>query len=425
MKLAVVGSGIAGLSSAWLLSKQHEVTLFEAATSLGGHTNTVNVTVEGLTFPVDTGFLVCNTRTYPNLMALFAHLNVTTVASEMTFAVSLESPALEWSGSNLATLFAQKRNVFRPGFWRMIQDFMRFNREAVESLPGISLGAYLDRQGYSQEFRNWYLLPMAAAIWSCPTHTMLDYPLSTFVRFCRNHGLLQISGRPQWLTVKGGGREYVKKLAAGIGDIRLNTPVRQVTTTRTGVMLNTASGEAHFDAVVLACHSDQALALRGNDSSSMERDILASIRYQPNRAILHTDGALLPRDRRVWSAWNYAAGAGASGEQPVSVSYLINKLQPLPVATPVVVTLNPHREPACDKVLAEFEYAHPVFDEAAITAQERLAGLQRQRGIYYAGAWGGYGFHEDGLNSGLRVANALGVRAPWQMLPITAESCAA
>jgi predicted NAD/FAD-binding protein len=425
MKLAVVGSGIAGLSSAWLLSKQHDVTLFEAAAALGGHTNTVDVTIDGRTFPVDTGFLVCNTRTYPNLIALFAHLGVTTVASEMTFAVSMESPDLEWSGSNLATLFAQKRNLLRPGFWRMIQDFLRFNRETTEALPEISLGAYLDQHGYRQEFREWYLLPMAAAIWSCPTKTMLDYPLSTFVRFCRNHGLLQVSDRPQWLTVQGGGREYVKKLVAGIGTVRLATPVQRVITTAAGVSLRTAGGDEHFDAVVLACHSDQALAIRGDDSSALEREILGSVRYQPNRAVLHTDSAILPRDPHVWSAWNYAAGPGTSGEQPVSVSYLINKLQPLPVATPVIVTLNPHREPMREKVLAEFDYAHPVFDQAAITAQARLAALQGQRGVYYAGAWGGYGFHEDGLKSALRVANALGVTAPWQTTTDAAEACAA
>ncbi len=421
MKIAVVGSGISGLASAWLLSTQHEVTLFEANPTLGGHTNTVDVTVDGQCFPVDTGFLVCNTRTYPNLTALFAHLDVATVGSEMTFAVSMDSPKLEWSGSNLATLFAQKRNLIRPGFWRMIQDFLRFNRETVEPLPDVSLGAYLDQQGYRREFRDWYLLPMAAAIWSCPTQTMLDYPLSTFIRFCRNHGLLQISDRPQWLTVQGGGREYVKKLAARIcttgGTIRLSAPIQQVTATELGVTLRTASTLEHFDAVVLACHSDQALALRDQQATPLEREVLSSIRYQANRAVLHTDHALLPRDQRVWSAWNYAAGAGRSGEQAVSVSYLINKLQPLPVTTPVIVTLNPHREPAREQVLAEFNYAHPVFDDAAITAQGRLAALQGCGRIYYAGAWGGYGFHEDGLKSALLVANALGVRAPWQSSP--------
>jgi predicted NAD/FAD-binding protein len=425
MKLAVVGSGIAGLSSAWLLSKQHHVTLFEAASKLGGHTNTVDVCVDGKTFPVDTGFLVCNTRTYPNLIALFEYLKVTTVASEMTFAVSMESPDLEWSGSNLATLFAQKRNLVRPGFWRMVQDFLRFNRETMEPLPAISLGAYLDQQGYRREFREWYLLPMAAAIWSCPTKTMLDYPLSTFVRFCRNHGLLQIADRPQWLTVQGGGREYVKKLAAGISEIRLGTPVQRVVTNDAGIVLTTATGDEQFDGVVLACHSDQALAIRADDASAIEREILGSVRYQPNRAVLHTDAAILPRDPRVWSAWNYAAGPGTSGEQPVSVSYLINKLQPLPVTTPVIVTLNPHREPAREKVLTEFDYAHPVFDHAAIAAQARLAALQGQRGVYYAGAWGGYGFHEDGLKSALLVANALGVMAPWQTTAVIEEACAA
>ncbi|HOI52844.1 MAG TPA: FAD-dependent oxidoreductase, partial [Azonexus sp.] len=271
-----------------------------------------------------------------------------------------------------------------------------------------------DAGGYSREFADWYLLPMAAAIWSCPTGQMRAMPLGPFVRFCNNHGLLQIFDRPAWRTVSGGARTYVRKLAEQLDDVRVACPVSAVTREAGGLRVTHARGSDHYDQVVMACHSDQSLAILGYTASDAQREVLAAIRYQPNRAILHTDLALLPRQRSLWSAWNYFAGEGAPGEQPVGVSYLINKLQPLPFSTPVVVTLNPVSEPAPDKILAEFDYAHPVFDAAAIAAQERLPEVQGENGIWLAGAWGSYGFHEDGLKSALRVANALGVQAPWQ-----------
>lgn len=418
-RIAVVGAGISGLASAWLLSRRYDVTLFEAGDYLGGHTNTVDVTVDGFTHPVDTGFLVFNERTYPNLIAMFALLGVDSVATEMSFAVSLRKPELEWAGSNLATVFGQKRNLLRPAFWRMLGDILRFNRESTAWLlthPGDSrsLGEFLDAGGYSREFADWYLLPMAAAIWSCPTGQMRAMPLGPFVRFCNNHGLLQIFDRPAWRTVSGGARSYVRKLAEQLADVRVACPVSAVTREAAGLRVTHARGSDHYDQVVMACHSDQSLAILGYTASDAQREVLSAIRYQPNRAILHTDPALLPRQRSLWSAWNYFAGEGAPGEQPVGVSYLINKLQPLPFSTPVVVTLNPVSEPAPDKILAEFDYAHPVFDAAAIAAQERLPEVQGENGIWLAGAWGSYGFHEDGLKSALRVANALGVQAPWQ-----------
>lgn len=418
-RIAVVGAGISGLASAWLLSRRYDVTLFEAGDYLGGHTNTVDVTIDGCTHPVDTGFLVFNERTYPNLIAMFALLGVDSVATEMSFAVSLRKPELEWAGSNLATVFGQKRNLLRPAFWRMLGDILRFNRESTAWLlthPGDSrsLGEFLDAGGYSREFADWYLLPMAAAIWSCPTGQMRAMPLGPFVRFCNNHGLLQIFDRPAWRTVSGGARTYVRKLAEQLDDVRVACPVSAVTREAGGLRVTHARGSDHYDQVVMACHSDQSLAILGYTASDAQREVLAAIRYQPNRAILHTDPALLPRQRSLWSAWNYFAGEGAPGEQPVGVSYLINKLQPLPFSTPVVVTLNPVSEPAPDKILAEFDYAHPVFDAAAIAAQERLPEVQGENGIWLAGAWGSYGFHEDGLKSALRVANALGVQAPWQ-----------
>jgi uncharacterized protein len=418
-RIAVVGAGISGLASAWLLSRQYDVTLYEAGSYLGGHTNTVDVTVDGLTHPVDTGFLVFNERTYPNLIAMFALLGVESVETEMSFAVSLQSPDLEWAGSNLATVFGQKRNLLRPAFWGMLSDILRFNRESTAWLlahPGEerSLDDFLQAGGYSRQFADWYLLPMAAAIWSCPTGQMRAMPLGTFVRFCNNHGLLQVFDRPAWRTVKGGARSYVQKIAEQLDDIRIACPVSAVTREAAGLRVTHAQGSDHFDQVVMACHSDQSLAILGYTASDAQREVLAAIRYQPNRAVLHTDPALLPRQRSLWSAWNYFAGAGEPGEQPVGVSYLINKLQPLPFSTPVVVTLNPVHEPAPETVLAEFDYAHPVFDGPAIAAQQRLADVQGENGIWLAGAWGSYGFHEDGLKSALCVANALGVRAPWQ-----------
>ena len=418
-RIAVVGAGISGLASAWLLSQRHAVTLYEAGDYLGGHTNTVDVTLDGVCHPVDTGFLVYNTHTYPNLTALFAHLGVASVETEMSFAVSLEEPAIEWAGSSLATVFGQKRNLLRPDFWRMLADILRFNRESVawiEQYPdyGGSLREFLAAGRYSRPFAEWYLLPMAAAIWSCPAGQMLDYPLASFVRFCRNHGLLQVFDRPLWRTVKGGGREYVRKLASHLADIRLDTPVRGVRRTDDGLQVITDGAVAHYDQVVLACHSDQALGLLADAATPAERRLLGAIRYEPNRAVLHSDAALLPRNRALWSAWNYLSSAQELDRRPVSVSYLINRLQPLPFKTPLMVSLNPQREPKAELVIAEFDYEHPIFDGPAIAAQRELPALSGKRGVWFCGAWNGYGFHEDGLKSALQVANGLGCHAPWQ-----------
>jgi uncharacterized protein len=411
VRIAIVGAGIAGLGSAWLLHKQgHAVSVFEAADRLGGHTHTVDVTLEGRTHPVDTGFLVFNDRTYPHLLQLFSELGVDSVASDMSFAFRNDAAGIEWAGTSLATLFAQPRNALRPAFWRMLADVLRFNRQTMalladDAMPNGSLGAFLAEHRYSAPFRDWYLLPMAAAIWSSPAREILDFPLSTFVRFCANHGLLSIDDRPQWRTVRGGGRTYVRKIAARLHDVRISTPVLRVRRHANGVEVDSKgrNGE-HFDAVVMACHSNQTLGLLA-DATWTEHRLLSSVRYQPNRVVLHTDTALLPHSRRSWSAWNYLATGDAA--RPVAVSYLVNRLQPLPFRSPVIVTLNPPVEPDPSTVLGEFEYDHPLFDGKALAAQRAFTALQGTRHTWFAGAWLGYGFHEDGLRSAHAVADAI------------------
>ena len=429
LRIAVVGGGIAGLGAAHRLAARHRVTLFEAADYVGGHTRTVDATVGGVTHPVDTGFLVFNERTYPHLIALFDELGVETAGSDMSFSVSVGPHDFEWCGSDLGSLFAQPSNALSPRFWSMLADILRFNREATALARDparandarVPLGAWLEANRYGRPFRDGYLLPMAAAIWSCPTATMLGFPVGSFARFCDNHGLLQVADRPRWFTVAGGARRYVERILAGLHDVRTSTPVRGVLRTpldagrdgRGSVAVITDAGRETFDHVVLACHSDQSLAML-RDASPEEREILGAVPYQPNRAYLHTDLALMPKRRRAWAAWNYlSAGrfgepAAAHGASPaVAVTYWLNRLQPLPFAEPVLVTLNPPEPPREALTLKVVDYSHPVFDGAAIAAQRRLPAMQGVRNTWYAGAWTGYGFHEDGLKSGLAVAAAI------------------
>lgn len=429
-RVAIVGSGIAGLAAAHTLQGLADITLFEAGEHFGGHTHTVDVTLpdaQGVatTFGVDTGFLVLNERTCPNLLALLAALEVPIATSEMSFSVQvpgagLGGSALEWSGSDLSSVFSQRRNLANPRFLRMLADIARFNRvvtrlaERGEDLRRDSpllqpVGDFLKAQRFSNEFRDWYFLPTVGGIWNCPTDQMLACPVATMVRFCRHHGLIQLRNRPQWYTVPGGARQYVHKIIERIADKRLSTAVQQVLRDEQGVRVITPGHVERFDAIVMACHSDQALRLLGNEASASEREVLGAIHYLPNRAVLHTDTSVLPENPRAWAAWNCeraAAGAGADSEQ-ACLHALINRLQPLPVERPVMVSLNPRREINPAQVLGEYACEHPVFDLAAIRAQAQVPALQGRHHTWFAGAWTGHGFHEDGLKSGLQAARML------------------
>jgi len=424
MKIAIVGSGIAGLAVAHQLQGQAELTLFEADSYFGGHTHTVDITLptpQGpVSYGVDTGFLVFNERTYPNLIQLLGDLQVQTAKSDMSFSVQVPGQAggqpLEWSGSSLSTVFAQRSNLLNPRFWRMLRDLLRFNRLATElALQGVDselmqpLADFLRQEQFSDEFRDWYLLPMLGCIWSCPTNQMLQFPVATMIRFCHNHGLIQVSKRPQWWTVQGGARHYVDKIVANLSDKRLNAPVQRIVRDAAGVEITSNGQTERFDKVVLACHSDQALAMLAQPTRA-EQHTLGAIRYQANRAVLHTDTSVLPNSQRAWAAWNFERAATpptARHDARVCLHYLLNRLQPLPFTQPVLVSLNPVQliDPA--SIHGEFEYAHPVFDLAAIRAQHAVPALQGQQHTYFCGAWTGYGFHEDGLKSGLDVAQRL------------------
>ena len=419
LEIAVVGSGISGLSAAWLLSQRHRVTLFEAEPRLGGHSHTVTVPYKGGLLPVDTGFIVYNTASYPNLTALFAHLDVPTRATDMSFAVSLDGGALEYSGTNLAGLFAQKSNLARPRFWSMLSDLYRFYKNApgdIAQLDLTTLGEYLDANNYGSAFRQDHLFPMAAAIWSTPASRVQDYPAAAFIRFCENHGLLKLTGRPIWRTVEGGSRVYVDRLRDAISDrVRSSEPVRTVKRDARGVTVETARGASErFDHVVLATHADQALRLLA-EPTRQEREILGAFRYSRNETILHGDDRLMPQRRGVWASWNYLAERGRERADP-SVTYWMNLLQGQPRDVPLFVSLNPAIAPREARVYWRGTYEHPLFDQAAIRAQDDLWSLQGEQKTWFCGAYFGSGFHEDGLQAGLAVAEELGgVRRPWEV----------
>jgi predicted NAD/FAD-binding protein len=422
MKLAIVGSGISGLAVAHTLKDHADITVFEAGDYFGGHTHTVDITLPTPKGPVkhgvDTGFLVFNERTYPNLINLFAELNVETAPSDMSFSVkvpgALKGKTLEWSGTDLNSVFAQRGNLVNPRFWRMLADVMRFNalctriaKEQREKELQQPLSDFLRTHKFSEPFRDWYFLPMLGCIWSCPTDQMLQFPVATMIRFCHNHGLIQVTNRPQWFSVVGGARHYVEKILAGVHDKRLNTPVRLIERDAQGVRIITDGHAERFDQVVIATHTDQALGML-REASGEERSLLGAIRYQDNRAVLHTDASVLPANPKTWAAWNYERAASSERESSrVCLHYFLNRLQRIPFEQPVVVSLNPLQAIDPATIVGEYDYAHPVFDLGAIAAQKRLPLLQGQKHTWYAGAWTGYGFHEDGLKSGLQVGRAL------------------
>lgn len=417
MKIAVIGSGVSGNSAAWALHAKHEVTLYEKRNRPGGHSATVDVDYDGETISVDTGFIVYNGLNYPNLTALFDHLDVETASSDMSFSFSKRGGS-EWSGSIPHGIFAQKRNLFSPSFLWMLREIYRFNRQCLEDLAanklsGLSLGSYLDKRGFSKRFRNEYLVPMGAAIWSTPAAEMLAFPVESFANFFNNHRLLHFE-RPRWRTVKGGSRTYVEKLLKPLKDnIKLDCEVVSVTRSANGVEITDIHGDTQiYDQVVMAGHSDQTLHALA-DPSEAEQSILSRVRYKPNAVYLHRDPSLMPKRKGAWAAWNYLSEP--NNDQPdVSVTYWMNKLQGIDESKPLFVSLNPVRPPAENLTFGIFEYDHPQYDTIALTAQKELDQIQGINRTWFCGAWTGFGFHEDGLASGLRVAEKLGGVIPWR-----------
>ena len=429
MKIAVIGAGISGLGCAYALSKLKnvELTIYEGGDHIGGHSNTVDLTLDTSVGPVthgiDTGFLVFNQRTYPRLLRLFHEIDAPIAKSDMSFSVSIpnqDGQNLEWAGTDLNSLFAQRENLFNLNFLVMVKDIIRFNslctklalNKKLDEL-NLTVGEFIKKHGFSKEFQDWYFLPMVGAIWSCPVEQMLEFPISTMIRFCHNHGLIKITDRPQWLTVSGGSKEYVKRICEKIkfaGGNFKRLKVKSIKRLNNQVQVFTDQSSETYDQVVMATHSDETLQLLA-DPSSDERSILSSINYQQNRAVLHTDASVLPQEKRCWAAWNYTTNSSINAENKrVCVNYLINKLQPLPESwnnQPIIVSLNPVIEPASETIRADIEYAHPIFDEAAINAQSNLPLIQGSNNTWFCGAWTGYGFHEDGLRSGELVAEAI------------------
>lgn len=415
LQIAVVGSGISGLSAAWLLSSRHDVTLYEIDRRLGGHSHTMLAPTSGASIPVDTGFIVYNEVTYPNLTAMFAHLDVATEATDMSFAVSMDGGRLEYAGSDLAGLIAQPSNLLRPRFYAMIADLLRFYRQAprdLGKLGSLSLSDYLDQNRYGRAFREDHLYPMAAAIWSTPAADVGAYPAEAFIRFCDNHGLLKLANRPRWRTVTGGSRSYVARLTEALsGRMMIGRDIRIVERSASGVSIDDGTGLRRFDKVLLACHADQALRLISAPTPA-EEQVLGAFSYNSNETVLHGDERLMPRRRAAWAAWNYLATSDRSAGP--SVTYWMNRLQHLDPSVPLFVTLNPLEEPREDRVYARMVYEHPLFDQAAIDAQKKLWSIQGTSSTWYAGAYFGAGFHEDGLQAGLAAAEAMGgVRRPW------------
>lgn len=418
MKIAVIGAGISGLGTAWILSQKHEVHLFESENRLGGHAHTVDIaTGDNPNLAVDTGFLVYNELTYPHLTAFFKKLGVETVKTDMTLSIQVPRKNLEWNGANLNTVFGQRRNFIRPAFYRMLWDILRFERESEKNLAlarrhAWTLGELIENRRYSRSFRDDYLLPMAAAIWSTPEKEMLEFPAATFLTFFINHHLLQVNNRPEWRTVNQGSRQYVNKVRELIPHIHASCPVQSVERIQNQVHVTSSKGTDVFDKVVFATHAPVTLKILKN-LSPQERDILKAFRYEDNTTVLHQNSASMPKTPICWAAWNVLASNTETEEQKISLTYYINKLQPLRTKENVFLTLNSPNN--LGKPIREFLYHHPQFTQTAIRAQRELANIQGVGGVYYAGAWTRYGFHEDGLLSAVKVGALLGMTPPWDI----------
>lgn len=420
MRIAVVGSGIGGVSAAWLLSREHEVDVFEAEPQLGGHTRTIDIDTGAGPFPVDTGFQVLNERTYPNLLGFFAELGIEVVNADMSFSVQVRSEGIEWSGTSVDTVFAQRKNIANPRFLRMLADVLRLSRDAEKlmadpTVAALTMGELLQREGYSAAFSDWYLIPMGDAIWSTPPGDMLDYPALTFLRFCDNHGLLHVTGKPQWLSVPGGARRYVEAAARSFsGQVFLGEPVLNVRRTAAGVCVSTARRSGDYDAVVMATHPPETRAILGDGMTEAEQEVLSAFDYWTNPVVIHTDESFMPKNRRAWASWNWSSTSSDTEKDMLVLTYRINTLQELPEGTPSVLeTLNVDREPEPGSVLARLSFEHPMYSREAVAAQARLAGIQGVSRVWFAGAWTRYGFHEDGLLSGVWIARNMGVEIPW------------
>ena len=416
-RIAIIGTGISGLGTAWLLHPHHQITVYEKAPRIGGHSRTVTVDYQGTAVPVDTGFIVFNPKNYPHLTGLFQHLEVPTHESDMSFAATIRGGWLEWGAQNLDTVFGQRRNILRPRFLSLIKDVFHFNRNAVETAerhPGFSLDDLISHLGLGDWFRRYYLLPMAGAIWSCPPSQMLRFPARSLTRFFANHHLLSATGQPQWYTVTGGSQEYVSRLTRPFADrIRTSCAAVEVTRGKDGVTVRDATGGCEtYDEVVMAAHGDETLRLLA-DATAQERAALSPFQYQKNRVVLHRDDSFMPKRRRCWASWVYESDGGFHPK--ITVTYWMNRLQNIPERYPLFVSLNPKREIDPALVFDEAQFDHPMFDAAAMAAQGHVAALQGQRGTWFAGAHLGHGFHEDGLASAVAVAKGLGVETPWRI----------
>lgn len=415
MKIAIIGTGISGLGAAYLLTPHHDITVYEKNAYIGGHSRTIEVSTGSSSTPIDTGFIVFNNWNYPNLLGLFKHLKVPYQKSNMSFGVSIKDGWLEYASGGL---FAQAQNIIRPQYWGMLSDILRFNKQALNYIDkdaNITLEQCLNELKMGDWFKRYYLLAMGAAIWSCSVDTIMKFPAKTYLRFFKNHGLLSVNNRPQWYTVTGGSREYIKRLTQSFSDkIKLNTPVKSVKNQNNKVLVEDATGHVEeFDQVIFACHSDQALRMIDNPSGDL-KDIIESFGYQENKIIVHSDLSFMPKRKKCWASWVYLSEEQEDKKDVVSLSYWMNNLQNLPKEYPIIVTLNPGRRPKEDLIMDEYTFSHPIFDLPAIKAQEKIDTIQGQNNFWFCGAYQRYGFHEDGLLSAVKVAKKIGVDIPWE-----------